>query len=169
MAPLIALAAQLIPFLLPKVAKALGGEKAEKVADTVVGIAEAVTGKKGQDAVEAVKANPETALAFLKAQLDQETRLEELVIEDRKDARARDSLFIKAGRRNFRADLLVIGCVLALCYIVNEIAGTDIKPEVLAIFNMSVGALLKMLGDAFAFEFGSSRGSKEKDEALKKR
>lgn len=169
MAPLIALAAQLIPFLLPKVAKALGGEKAEKVADTVVGIAEAVTGKKGQDAVEAVKANPETALAFLKAQLDQETRLEELVIEDRKDARARDSLFIKAGRWNFRADLLVIGCVLALCYIVNEITGTDIKPEVLAIFNMSVGALLKMLGDAFAFEFGSSRGSKEKDEALKKR
>lgn len=168
MAPLIALAAQLIPFLLPKVAKALGGEKAEKVADTVVGIAEAVTGKKGQDAVEAVKANPETALAFLKAQLDQETRLEELVIEDRKDARARDSLFIKAGRWNFRADLLVIGCVLALCYIVNEIAGTDIKPEVLAIFNMSVGALLKMLGDAFAFEFGSSRGSKEKDEARRR-
>ena len=48
MAPLIALATQLIPFLLPKVAKAIGGDKAEKVAETVVGIAEAVTGKKGQ-------------------------------------------------------------------------------------------------------------------------
>src|SRR5687768_8774593 len=98
--PLLGLAAQLIPFLLPKVAKALGGEKAEKVAETVVGIAEAVTGKKGQDAVEAVKANPETALAFLKSQMDQETRLEELVIEDRKDARDRDREYVKAGRQN---------------------------------------------------------------------
>jgi hypothetical protein len=166
--PLLALAAQLVPYLLPKVAKALGGDKAEKVAETVVGIAEAVTGKKGSDAVEAVKANPETALAYLKAQMDQEWRLEELVVDDRKDARLRDRAFIAMGKWNFRADLMVMGCVVALCYIVNEIAGTEIKPEVLAIFNMAVGALLKMLGDAFAFEFGSSRGSKEKDEALKR-
>lgn len=168
MPPLIALAAQLVPFLLPKVAKALGGEKAEKVAESVVDIAEAVTGKKGQDAVEAVKANPETALAYLKAQMDQEWRLEELVVDDRKDARLRDRAFIAMGKWNFRADLMVLGSVVALCYIVNEIAGTEIKPEVLAIFNMAVGALLKMLGDAFAFEFGSSRGSKEKDEALRR-
>jgi hypothetical protein len=168
MAPLLLLATQLAPFLLPKVAKALGGEKAEKVAETVVGIAEAVTGKKGPEAVEAVKANPETALAFLKAQMDQEKELEALVVEDRKSARLRDMEFLKAGRWNFRADLMVVGCVVALVFIVNEIAGTEVKPEVLAIFNMAVGALLKMLGDAFAFEFGSSRGSKEKDERLRR-
>lgn len=63
--PLLAFAAQLTPYLLPKVAKALGGDKAEKVAETVVGIAEAVSGKKGQDAVDAVKADPQTALAYL--------------------------------------------------------------------------------------------------------
>ena len=168
MAPLIALATQLIPFLLPKVAKAIGGDKAEKVAETVVGIAEAVTGKKGQEAVEAVKANPETALAFLQAQMSQEVQLEALVVDDRKDARARDKAFIAAGKWNFRADLMVLGCVVALCFIVNEIAGTAVKPEVLTIFNMAVGALLKMLGDAFAFEFGSSRGSKEKDDLLRR-
>lgn len=168
MVPFIALAAQLVPYLLPKVAKALGGDKAEKVAETVVGIAEAVTGKKGQDAVEAVKANPETALAYMRAQMDQEYRLEELVVDDRKDARLRDRAFIADGKWNFRADLMVLGCVVSLCYIVNEIAGTQIKPEVLAIFNMAVGALLKMLGDAFAYEFGSSRGSKEKGEELKR-
>ena len=166
--PLLALAAQLAPFLLPKLAKALGGDKAQKVAETVVGIAEAVTGKTGQEAVDAVKSNPDTALAYLRAQFDQEAKLEALVIEDRKDARARDGLFVTAGRWNFRADLMVLGCVVALCYIVNEIAGTEIKPEVLAIFNMSVGALLKMLGDAFAFEFGSSRGSKEKDDLMRR-
>lgn len=168
MAPLIALAAQLAPFLLPKIAGALGGSKAEKVAETVVDIAEAVTGKKGQDAVDAVKADPQTALAYLQAQMAQAERLEALVVEDRKSARERDSLFLKMGRWNFRADLMILGCVVALIFIVNEIAGTEVKPEVLAIFNMAVGALLKMLGDAFAFEFGSSRGSKEKDELLKR-
>lgn len=166
--PLLALAAQLAPFLLPKIAKALGGDKAEKVAETVVGIAESVTGKKGQEAVDAVKESPETALAYLQAQMAQEVQLEALVVDDRKDARARDTAIVRAGRYNWRADLMVIGCVVALCYIVNKIAGDAIKPEVLAIFNMAVGALLKMLGDAFAFEFGSSRGSKEKDEALRR-
>jgi hypothetical protein len=168
MAPLLVLAAQLAPYLLPKVAKALGGDKAEKVAETVVDIAEAVTGKKGQEAVDVVKANPETALSYLQAQMAQEERLEALVVEDRKSARERDKAFIAAGRWNFRADLMVLGCVVALVFIVNEIAGTEVKPEVLAIFNMAVGALLKMLGDAFAYEFGSSRGSKEKDDLLRR-
>ena len=118
--------------------------------------------------MEAVKANPETALAFLQAQMSQEVQLEALVVDDRKDARARDKAFIAAGKWNFRADLMVLGCVVALCFIVNEIAGTAVKPEVLAIFNMAVGALLKMLGDAFSFEFGSSRGSKEKDDLLRR-
>lgn len=166
--PLLALATQLAPFLLPKVANALGGSRAQEVAETVVGIAEAVTGKKGADAVDAVKASPETALAYLQAQMDQEEKLEALVVEDRKDARSRDAAITAAGRHNWRADLMIIACVVALCYIVNKIAGEAIKPEVLAIFNMAVGALLKMLGDAFAFEFGSSRGSKEKDVLLKR-
>ena len=159
----------LVPYLLPKVAKAIAGDKGEKVAEAVVGIAETVTGKKGEEAVEAIKADPQAALAFLQAQMAQEEKLEALVVEDRKSARERDGLFIKAGRWNFRADLMVLGCVIALCYIVNKIAGESIKPEVLAIFNMAVGALLKMLGDAFAFEFGSSRGSKEKDDIIKQR
>jgi hypothetical protein len=168
MAPLIALGMQLAPYVLPKIAKALGGNKAEKVAETVVGIAETVTGKKGEEAVQAVKADPQAQLAFLQSQMAQEERLEALVVEDRKSARERDREYVRAGRWNFRADLMVLGSVLALCYIVNKIAGEAVKPEVLAIFNMAVGALLKMLGDAFAFEFGSSRGSKEKDELLKK-
>lgn len=168
MAPLLLLAAQLAPYLLPKVAKALGGENAEKAAEVVVDIAEKVTGKKGQEAVEAVKSSPETALAFLQAQMTQETRLEELVVEDRKDARLRDRAFLAAGRWNFRADLMILGCIFAVAYIVNKISGESVKPEVLAIFNMAIGALLKMLGDAFAFEFGSSRGSKEKDDLIRK-
>src|SRR5687767_3671215 len=112
--PLLALAGQLVPFLLPKIAKALGGDKAAKVAETVVGIAETVTGLKGQQAVDTVKANPETALVFLQAQMAQEVRLEELVVEDRKDARERDREYVKAGRKNYRADVMVVCDFLGL-------------------------------------------------------
>jgi hypothetical protein len=167
--PIVAIAAQLAPYVLPKLAKALGGDKAQEVAETVVGIAEAVTGKKGQEAADAIKADPQTALAYLQAQLDQEVKLEALVVEDRKSARERDREYVRAGRWNFRADLMVLSCVVALVFIINQIAAESIKPEVLAIFNMAVGALLKMLGDAFSFEFGSSRGSKDKDELLRRK
>ncbi|RLG17880.1 hypothetical protein DRN75_03115 [Nanoarchaeota archaeon] len=65
---------------------------------------------------------------------------------------------------NYRADILAFMAFVALCFMVYMINDNlAIKPEVLAIFNMAIGALLKMIGDVFAFEFGSSRGSKEKE------
>ena len=170
MAPLLALAAQLIPFVLPKVAKALGGSNAEKVAETVVGIAEAVTGKKGQDAVEAVKANPETALAFLQGQMAQETRLEELMVEDRKDARDRDKEYVKAGRRNYRADVMVICDFLGLvvCLVVLAIFYKELPGEATALISTVISIFGLCLRDAHQFEFGSSRSSRDKDNLLAK-
>jgi len=70
----------------------------------------------------------------------------------------------KAGYHNYRADIMLFLAFAALVFIIYQInSNAEIKPAVLAIFNMSVGALLKMIGDGFAFEFGSSRGSKTKD------
>jgi hypothetical protein len=59
---------------------------------------------------------------------------------------------------------MILAAFCSFCYIAYLINGNaDMKPGVLAIFNMAIGYLLKMLGDAFQFEFGSSRGSKIKD------
>ena len=155
--------------LVPEVVKALAGSKAGEAAEKVVGIAQVLTGKPDPaTALHAVATDPKYHLEMQKRLSDERIRFAELEVEDRKNARARDGLFITAGRWNFRADLMILGCVVAIIYIINKIAGEAVKPEVLAIFNMAVGALLKMLGDAFAFEFGSSRGSKEKDALLKK-
>ena len=168
--PLLALAVQLVPFLLPKLAKALGGDKAEKVAETVVGIAEAVTGKKGEDAVEAVKANPETALAFLREQMSQEVRLEELFLEDRKSARARDTAFIQAGRQNYRADVMVVCDFLGLvaCLVVLAVFYKELPGEATALISTVASIFGLCLRDAHQFEFGSSRSSRDKDSLLAK-
>ena len=168
---LILAAAKLLPLAtaVPEVLRAFGGSKQADVAERILGVAKAISGQaEPEKAVEAVLADPNLQLQFQQSLIAERLEYAKLEVEDRKSARERDGLFIKAGRWNFRADLMVIGCVIALCYIVNEIGGQSVKPEVLAIFNMAVGALLKMLGDAFAFEFGSSRGSKEKDELLKR-
>lgn len=170
MAPLLLLAAQLVPYLLPKVAKALGGDKGAAVAETVVDIAEKVTGKKGQEAVEAVKANPETALAYLQAQMSQETRLEELIVEDRKDARDRDKEYVKAGRKNYRADVMVICDFLGLiaCLIVLTFYYKELPGEATALISTVASIFGLCLRDAHQFEFGSSRSSRDKDALMAK-
>jgi hypothetical protein len=88
-------------------------------------------------------------------------------VDDRKDARSRDIALKSGGYYNVRADLMIVVAFIsfiAIAYMIN--VNADMKPEVLAIFNMAIGALLKMLSDAFQFEFGSSRGSREKDSII---
>jgi hypothetical protein len=170
--PLIALAAKLLPFAsaIPEVMRAFGSEKSADAAQKVVSVAQALTGQTSpEDAVNAIINKPELQLEFQKALIAERVTFARIEVEDRMSARDRDKEFIKAGRWNFRADLMIIACVVALIYIVNEISGDALKAEVIAVYNMAIGALLKMLGDAFAFEFGSSRGSKEKDELMSKR
>ncbi|RLI68821.1 MAG: hypothetical protein DRP02_11800 [Candidatus Gerdarchaeota archaeon] len=121
--------------------------------------------------MEAMKADPEVMVKLKKIELDNIAHLGQIALlsdraylNDRQDARSRDEKLKKAGYKNHRADLMILVAFLSfvfICWLVNSNAA--IKPGVLAIFNMAIGALLKMIGDAFQFEFGSSRGSKEKD------
>lgn len=64
---IIPLALQLLPLIgaaAPVVGKMLAGEKGEEVAKDVVGIAEAVTGVKGDEVINALKADPNLVLRF---------------------------------------------------------------------------------------------------------
>lgn len=168
--PILAIAAQLVPYLAPKIAKALGGERAEKIAETVVGIAESVTGKQGQDAVNAIKADPNTALAYAQSVMANDTKFDEIMLEDRKDARARDRDFIKAGRKNYRADVMVVCDFLGLiaCLVVLAIFYKELPGEATALISTVASIFGLCLRDAHQFEFGSSRSSRDKDELLAK-
>lgn len=62
----------------PTIAKWLGGDKAEAVAEQVAGIARSVTGQSDtQSAVDAIKADPALALEFQKAWMATELALEQ--------------------------------------------------------------------------------------------
>ena len=155
----------------PSVVKWISGsDKAADAAYTIVGIAEAVTGKSGADAVAAMQADPAAVLEFRAKLVAIEADLDRAYLADRADARARDIEIIKAGRNNTRADLMVAGAVAGLlgCLAALTVFKGDLPGEAVGIISTVAGIFGACLKDAFQYEFGSSRGSAEKSELMAK-
>lgn len=143
------------------------GEKPVKVAEELIGIAKKVTGETtSEGAVAALRANVELAQKFQTEVLAADAALEKIALADRESARARDVEVRKySAGTNTRADVMVAGAVLGLiaCLAVMCLFRKDIPGEAVGIISTIAGIFGACLKDAYAFEFGSSRGSKEKD------
>lgn len=160
----ITLASKFAPDLLGKIA----GDKAGKVAEQVVDLARTVTGEEEPDKVEAALAeHPELAHEFQMKAMELDAEIEKAYLVDRQDARARDVQLALAGQHNRRGDVLAYSAVSALLILVGVAVfhppAGEWGQSVLA---GAIGALLMRVADVFAFEFGSSRGSKEKSVQL---
>jgi hypothetical protein len=187
MAPLLVGLISYGPTLIRMVGGLFGGKTTE-AANTVADLVDQVKGLPSSEANEKIAAElrklpPEVMLELEKvrvrlAEIDNEreaTRIAgdtaRLAAEtaDRASARARDTDLQKAnGGYNTRADVMVIGAVVGLisCLGVLIFFRGDIPGEVVGIVSMIAGIFGACLKDAYAFEFGSSRGSKEKDALL---
>jgi hypothetical protein len=100
------------------------------------------------------------------SKLDLESFREE--VKDRSSARDRDVEFIKRGATNNRANLmffLAVVMVGAMVWIVWK--DQSINEYVKGIFTLVLGRFLGYLDNIYSFEFGTTRGSKEKDETIK--
>lgn len=164
-APFIATALGLAQFV-PSLARLLGGEDAEDIASHVVGIARKITGQDdGGSMVDLLSKDPQMLIEFQKEVIRFEADMELSYLRDRQDARQRDLSFITSGRQNMRADIMVISaagglvmCLASLAYYSDFLPG-----EAVGIISTISGIFGSCLKDAYAFEFGSSRGSKMKD------
>lgn len=143
----------------------LAGDKAESVADKVIAAAKQVFGTDDPKQIElAIQQDKSKAELALK-QMDKDLEEYRLQIDDTKNVRARDIDVRRiSGGTNARANVMLIGAFVCLCGV---LAGTmvyraSIPDGVLAILNTACGSLLTLLGQAFNFEFGSSRSSSEK-------
>ena len=142
------------------------GDKPVAVAEKVVDIARSVTGEStGEAALAQLQADPAKAQEFRMAALQSDTALEQAYLDDRKDARARDVTMTQAGYHNKRADLMVLFDVVGLiaCLVVLTVFRKDVPGEVVGLLSTIAGIFGLCLRDAHQFEFGSSRGSREKD------
>lgn len=157
-----------------------GSDQAEQAASAVVDIAKQVTGRgTGEEALAALQADPALAVEYRKAVMASEADLDKAYLADRQDARRRDVALAEAGVKNSRANWMVfMAAAGTICGFVGMCVLGYLKARHSAALNDGVfGALLAQLStitayfglclrDAFQFEFGSSRGSKDKDDAM---
>jgi len=152
----------------PQVIKWLSGsEKAADAAGKVVQIAEVVTGRQGPEAIEALKADPALVFQFRQAVMANEIELDKAYLADRADARKRDVAIVQAGRYNWRGDLLALlavgGLVLCVWFVARD---TEMPERAVNAIMFVAGVLAAAVRDVYNFEFGSSRGSKSKDDVI---
>lgn len=99
---------------------------------------------------------------------EQELKEFEAEIRDRDSARTRDAEFIRRGMVNNRANLmffLAVVMVGTMVWIVWK--DQSINEYVKGIFTLVLGRFLGYLDNIYSFEFGTTRGSKDKDETIK--
>ncbi|MDR1361860.1 MAG: hypothetical protein LBJ16_01430 [Holosporaceae bacterium] len=75
---------------------------------------------------------------------------------------------LNANSRNKRLNIMVVGAALGLvfCLLMLTSYKGDLSGEVVGIISTVSGIFGACLKDAYSFEFGSSRGSKDKDDKI---
>lgn len=142
------------------------GDKPVAIAEQAIQIARTVTGDGDAGrALAALQGDPRLAQEYRLAVLKADGDFEAAYLGDRKDARARDVALHAAGYRNARADWMVLFDVIGLiaCLLVLALFRTAIPGEVVGLLSTIASLFGLCLRDAHQFEFGSSRGSREKD------
>ncbi len=166
--PIFTLAHALSEFA-PLIARWLGGEKGEEAAHKVVDAAKSLTGEADPlKLLHALKTDPKLVIQFQEAMVKMDHELEMAGYKDRENARLRDIALAQAGRSNLRADIMVLSAAFGLisCLATITLFRTSLPGEAVGIISTIAGIFGSCLKDAYAFEFGSSRGSKLKDTKL---
>lgn len=149
------------------------GEQAQGVMQAVSSVAEAVTGKTGDAAVDAINADPNLALEFKTAVMADKHVTEQLALEDKKSAR--EAYKVQHEQADKIAERIMKWNLPALMMMAVIQAGViwvakmyDLDVAVVAIVSNLLGLVVKSLLDerlsVVNFFFGSSLGSKMKKE-----
>lgn len=111
----------------------------------------------------------EARARFAERELELMAELDRAFLEDRQDARDRDLAFLAAGKSNTRADVLAYGSIGILALLIVALFVLTIEDDwAKTSLGILIGFVGKIVGDVFAFEFGSSRGSKNKEAQLER-
>lgn len=94
-------------------------------------------------------------------------RYADLEVKDRASARQRDMEIIKAGKHNYRADVMFVLAVLVTCGLVFAIwKDQNVNDYMKGIVTLVLGRFLGYLDNIYSFEFGTTRGSQNKDATI---
>lgn len=146
------------------------GSNAEKAIGVATGIAEALTGRKGDEAINMVNASPEMQLEFKRMLLADAHIDEQMRYADRADARSmykhHHEMQDKIADKVMTYNLWIVGGLVAANVAMVVFTPTEYMAEVAGastLIGIVINALLKERQDVVGFSFGSSMGSKMKD------
>ncbi|USO01467.1 MAG: hypothetical protein H6849_00145 [Alphaproteobacteria bacterium] len=157
---------ELVPGIFTLVQKSEGTKSAPQILNKIVDVACQISGKHDfESMVATLKEKPELLLEFHREILHLERDTLSAEIEDRRHARDRDAEIIASGQKNKRADVMILLAVLGLvtCLLTLGLYRDCLPGEAIGIISTVSGIFGACLKDAFAFEFGSSRGVRDKN------
>lgn len=165
-----------IKALAPTVATAMGSPVAGMVIaglGELLGLTDA-TSEKIQAVIESGQLTPEqiSAIKQLEMKLKAEEqergfRFEELAFKSQAGARDRDVEIVKAKGRNWRADAmfaLAVAVIVMLVYLIWK--DPNINEYMKGVVTLVLGRFLGYLDNIYSFEFGTTRGSQNKDSTI---
>ncbi|GAA4401297.1 hypothetical protein [Quisquiliibacterium transsilvanicum] len=138
-----------------------GSDKAEQAARQVVDIAQAVTGKPGPEAVEALQFDAKLALEFRRAVMDHELAMDAAYLQDRQHARA-------THRDHWMPWVLTLTLAAMVALLVAGLFALPTPPENREVVYLIAGQLIGAFGTAVAYWLGSSRGSAQKQTLIER-
>ena len=157
----------------------LGGSKAQDVATKVVGVAEAVTGQKGNAALAAIQADPNLAMQFQTKVLEQQVTLAQIAADlqkttiaadlstqqtdagDRESARKREET-VKDWMPGILATFVTAGFFGLLAFMLKF----DVPENNRDVLNIMLGSLGTAWLSIITYYFGSSLSSAKKDAVI---
>lgn len=141
----------------------------ESVYEKVVQTAKKITQQENLEKItEIFQTNPDKSLEFEQKIKEMETEIDLMLLHDRQQARKREQELIQQGYKSFRSDIMVFSAVLGLGFCLASLGfySEKLSGEAIGIISTIAGIFGACLKDAYAFEFGSSRGSKTKDQTM---
>ena len=153
----------------PALGKWFSTPSTESVSKKIIDIAKNVTQQEDlASIVNTLRSDPKQALLFEEKVTAMETEIELSLLYDRQEARKREFNLIQNGRLSYRADIMVFSAVfgLGICLASLALYGSKLPGEAVGIISTVAGIFGACLKDAYAFEFGSSRGSRQKDQTM---
>jgi hypothetical protein len=154
--------------LFPSIAKLIKDDNPVTI-EKIISVAKQVTNSDTTEGiVRGLNHDPEARQKFECSLVQIEKEINEIQAKDRDSARKRDITMLQHGFYNVRADIMVVCAALGLaaCLFSLVFYQTSMPGEAVGIISTIAGIFGACLKDAYAFEFGSSRGSKNKDEQV---
>ena len=169
--PLLMLGLELAKLAAPWVAEKISGSpKGAEVAQVLIGAAEAVTGKSGDAALDALSKDPALLLQYQSKILTEETVRIQAILADVQNARGTMERLASMGSSLAWGAAVVSALVVVANMVMGYYIFTDaIPPQNKDLAMLYAGSLLAALGGVIAFWTGSSYGSIQKTDALIRR